>query len=204
MEFPERINKSSTDIFIISPGAGDGWDTPFINDLLNTLYQAGNSVITYNYTFFRDKLPGLEATQPSPGFEKELEDLWTIYQEVRVKCPDQKIHLIGKSIGGIVSSWLPWKKGAEVASISILGFDINFLGQSVNPGNFPGPLFIVQGSNDSFGGEAEIRAHLTNLNYTGKCDISIIPDTGHSYKKPDGMDMRQVAFDALLKKLNLH
>lgn len=204
MKLPERINPTSKNLLIISPRAGDGWDTPFINELLDTFYLAGYSAITYNYSFFRDKPPGSEPTQPSPGFEKELEDLWTIYQKVGAKYPTQKIHLVGKSLGGIVSSWLPWKNGAQVASISILGFDINFLGQSVNPGNFPGPLFIVQGGNDSFGGEAEIRAHLANFNYTGKYEISIIPDTNHSYKKPDGTDMRQVAFDTLLKKLNLH
>ena len=171
----EKINDVSDRIFIISHGSNKGNDSSLIVGIADGLYEAGASVVTFNFSYLNKRI------ENSRGLVDELNDLWNIYEFVHKKYPEKKINLVGKSLGGVVSSWLPNEKGVKPESISLMGCVVGEGG--VDFGNYSGPIVIVQGENDRYGNKESVELFMKN--YQGKVVVKEIANADHSYRNTD-------------------
>lgn len=193
--YTEQIYDESDSLFIVAHGGSKGLDSPLIAGVADALYNAGVSVVRFNFSYLS------EGVKNSEGCVREVEDLWSVYQLVKQKYPDKKIHIIGKSLGGMVASWLPDRKGAKLESISLFGFVVG----DVDFGSYTGPVFIIQGEKDRFGGEEVVREAMKR--FQGEYELVIIPNADHSYRKIDSASeetYERQAVDALLTILRKH
>ncbi|MDE2099921.1 MAG: hypothetical protein KGL39_21890 [Patescibacteria group bacterium] len=196
----EKINDASDQIFIISHGGNKGNDSSLIIGIADGLNKAGASVVTYNFSYFNKGIGN------SRGLVDELNDLWNIYEFVSKEYPSKRINLVGKSLGGVASSWLPDKKGVNPESISLMGCVMGEGG--VGFGNYSGPVVIVQGENDRYGNKESVERFMKD--YPGKVVVKEISNADHSYRNTDKENgpenYEKEAIDSLiagLKDLNI-
>ncbi|MCL5016130.1 MAG: hypothetical protein M1312_00735 [Patescibacteria group bacterium] len=172
LSYTEKISPNSDNIFIISHGSNKGNDSSLIRGVADKLYKEGASVVTFNFSYL-DK-----GAENSRGLVNELNDLWQVYNFVSEEHPDKKINLVGKSLGGIVASWLPSQKKVNPESISLMGCVIGDGG--VDFGGYAGPVVIVQGEKDRYGNKKTVADFMKN--YLGRFIIKEVPNSDHSYR----------------------
>jgi alpha-beta hydrolase superfamily lysophospholipase len=103
-------------VVILSHGMNNGFDSSLVTLLKEAFITLGYVSIAYNFTYLS------EDKEPSQGLTNELGDITQIVEGARSLFPNLPLHLIGKSLGGIVSSWYAREHISTVASVGILGY----------------------------------------------------------------------------------
>lgn len=187
--YTERLHPNSRHVVIVAHGGSEGKDSSLITKVAEMFYDLGVSVVTFNFSYLN------KGIEKSEGLVQELEDLWGIYNNVFKKYPDKEVHLVGKSLGGIVASWLPDRKNATIISISLLGYVI--CSECVDFGSYHGPVFVIQGEHDRFGNRQAVLSDMQN--FQGYLEVVEIPEADHSYRavNQDGVNFETEVVDKL-------
>ena len=170
IQLVEQSNLSSSDVYIISHGSNKGKDSSLIRGVADAIAQSGWSAITYNFRYFDTHEP------PSQDLSAELNDLREVYGRVRAQYAGKRIHLIGKSIGGVVTSWFAKEQLEAISTVSILGL----LPHDVDFGDYQNPVLVVQGEVDPLGDEDDVYEAMERF----KCpyELNVIARADHSYR----------------------
>jgi len=192
--YKEYINTSSQHIFILTPPGNDGIESAFMQTLFEALQKTGSSVVMFNFSC---RVLGREV---SDELKTEVAELWEVYKEMSRKYPTKKIHLVGKSLGGIVSSLLISTYSAVAESISILGY----VPGRVVLGDYSKKVFVVQGEDDVLGSIQKVLGSLKDLNANHY--LKSIKCAGHSFKctADKTKNHNNEAIDELLLMMHTH
>lgn len=170
-------NSKSTTLDVILHGGSSGIDSGFIQKLLNTSRELGNSVVAFNF-------PYIERGEENSSGEELKEELDTL-QKILDFCDYKryrKIRLLGKSLGGIVASFfldkLPAKESKRF-SVIVLGY----ITGSLRLKNFRGKISIIQGQKDKFGGIDVVKSDMKDA-MSGELHFFEIEGADHSYRVP--------------------
>ncbi len=123
-----------------------------------------------------------------------LDDLIGAYnflQSFGKEIKPKRIYLIGKSLGGLVALKMATHPtyAASVSGVGVLGlvlFSDETHQNRFVPEGLPAlqsPLLVVQGEDDPYGNEKELKEFIAGLNVPGQ--LAIIPASGHSYQTLD-------------------
>jgi predicted alpha/beta-hydrolase family hydrolase len=187
--FPSQPNQKG--VVVLSHGGNNGFDSSLITLLKDEFTKKGYISIPYNFAYL-SKHEG-----PSQGLKNELHDLTQIVKGVATLFPGLPLHLIGKSLGGIVSSWYARDYTSRVASVGILGYIPDK--ENIDFGNYNGTVNIVQGSNDKYGTIDGVRRDLERFHVPFY--IEEILDSDHSYRSVTlGENHEREAVEALLRR----
>lgn len=160
----------SSDLFIISPARRKGIQSGLMTTLYEQLVSFNKSVVMYDYLYF------IEKREASENYQIEFVELKAVFNKLRFEHPTNKIHLVGHSLGGAISSWMAKDKPLEVASVGIFGF----LPEMADFGTFTGPVHIVQGDFDDYGDEDAVRTAMES--FSTQFTIDTIADADHLFR----------------------
>lgn len=161
---------------IILPGANGGIELSIIDKILDLSYKKGYSSLSINYPFYERA-----ESRSSKNFREEIENIQDIlnlinYNEYR------QIKFIGKSLGGIISSYYLSqidKKDIKKYSLVVLGYDIGYIDLST----FTGDIQIIQGEFDRFGNIEKVKKDIKDKDAESKNIIyNEIKGADHSYR----------------------
>jgi len=107
----EHIEVKAQNILILVPPGNDGIEIPFMKELYKSLEGMDCSVVMFNLSCH------ILGKEISEEYETEVEEVWEIYKRISRKYPTKNIHLIGKAVGGKISSAARDKRNMAVASI---------------------------------------------------------------------------------------
>jgi len=171
-------NNQAKTLDIILHGASQGMDSPFMQKLITSSRNKGNSVLAFNFPF----LDRGEEKSSGPELKEELAAL----KEAMNFCQADKlahIRFVAKSLGAIVASFFlqnqPEKEQRKY-SIVVLGYVTG----SLNLKSFQGKITIIQGEKDKFG---NIKAVKIDMESSVSKDITYyeIKGADHSYRVPE-------------------
>lgn len=161
---------------VIIHGSSHGIESSFIQKVFESCKDEGNSVIAFNFPY----LERGEENSSGPELKEELETLETMLSIAKSK-EYSRIRLIGKSLGGIVSSYYlnSIEKERKLYEVVILGYVTG----EVKLRGFGGKITIIQGEKDKFG---NIEVVKEDLKGGISEDITYLEISGadHNYRDP--------------------
>ncbi len=152
-------------VYLVLHGGGpEGIETPFISNIINGMTAIGHSVFGFNFPYCERG----EENSSGPELLEETATLEKVVQFLRGEGYD-KIVIVAKSLGGIITSyWLEQSK-AEGIAVVILGYVIG----SVKTASLQDKLhLVIQGENDRFG-DANAGGHYRTATYLFDPFVSI-------------------------------
>ncbi|NTV31377.1 esterase family protein [candidate division WWE3 bacterium] len=166
----ESTNSDTNDLIIISPARRKGIDSGLITQLFNQSTSLNYSIVMFDYTYF------VNHAEPSDDYVKEYEDLKKVVKHVRQTYPDKRVHLIGHSLGGVVSSWMAKEWPEVIASVGVFGY----IPDKIDFGSYQGRVHIVQGDFDDYGDEVLIANSMEafGIRYT----LDMVLDADHLFR----------------------
>ena len=189
-------------VLVLAHGAGAGQRSPFMTAFSNAMQTRGVTAMTFDFPYMRhgrrvpDRAPILEAT-------------WrAIIEHVTTPRPAAaRVVIGGKSMGGRIASQVltdPANRFPAVGGLVLLGYPLHPPGQPDRPrtAHLPQletPTLVVQGSNDAFGTEQEVREAFAAV--PAPVHWLIIPGGDHSFKVrrggPSQADVLQQVYDTV-------
>ncbi|MFA7682856.1 MAG: alpha/beta family hydrolase [Candidatus Dojkabacteria bacterium] len=158
-----------SDVVVISPGIKGGQDNILVQSLSDLLLKNGFAVVTWDFGFFMREEEGIDQT-------RELKELNKVLDRVIEMYPSVRVHLAGKSYGGLISSLVDPER---FLSLGVFGLLKEFQGiVFTKPTNRE--LFAVHGSRDKFFTPEEIKNYLGNEE-----DLFIVGDADHGLGDAD-------------------
>ena len=182
--------EDSKKVFIIAPGASGGMSNDFIKNISSKLNKNNYSTIRFNFSFQTNK------NEASKSGDAEFSDIEKVYEYTKDNYPNSEIHLIGKSLGGIMCSWLAKKYPEDINSVCILGY----IPKYIDFGNFDKYLLIIQGKKDKFGDTEIIKNNLDKIK-TENTIISI-SNADHSYRLKNGSYKTEEVIENIINYYN--
>ena len=174
---------------ILGHGAGAGQTSPFMTSFAEGLAARGLDVITFNFLYTEQ---GRRAPDRGPRLEACYR---AVVETTRVGRPEVAAHPLfigGKSMGGRIASQIaaapaatatePHLPAVDVAGLVLLGYPLHPPGRpdrrrDAHLPRIGKPILVVQGSRDSFGTPAELRAVLAPLT---AARLDIVDGADHS------------------------
>ncbi len=171
-------NKDSITLDVILHGGSEGMESTFIQKLIKKSKESKHSTIAFNFPFLDRK----DSNSSGPELKEELNVLNSVLSFINSDYY-KNIHLITKSLGGIVASY--FLRDLEITqhyrySITILGYVIG----SVDLNTFTGKINIIQGQMDRFGNIEDVKKNLESA-ISKNINFIEIPKADHSYRDPD-------------------
>lgn len=150
---------------VIAPGIRGGKENILIKTLQKELSANSIGTVTFDFSFYDDN--------QGPIVQGSENDLICVLNQVVDKYPHKKIHLIGKSYGGLISSMvLPY---FEIQSLAVFGFLISY-----NETNFILPtsekLYIIHGENDKYFSPKQVSQFTSQYSNT---EMFVVPGADH-------------------------
>ncbi|MGI5897926.1 MAG: hypothetical protein ACOX6Q_02070 [Candidatus Dojkabacteria bacterium] len=178
--------KSFTDILVISPGISGGQDNILIQTLREIALKENIAIVTWDFTFF---ILGKEIDK-----NNDIQELETVINHVKEQYPTTRIHLAGKSYGGLISSLVD---PTLSESLCVFGLLKDFEGiQFKKPKNKP--LFVIHGTEDRFFTIDIIKNYFKNEE-----NLLVVKGGTHGLSDKDGNFIGEDAIMWYIKKLNL-
>lgn len=170
-KYYRKLN-SKTVYLVLHGGGAEGVETPFIPNIISALSGTGNSVFGFNFPYCERS----EENSSGPELTEETATLETVVQFLRNEG-HEKIVIVAKSLGGIVTShWLAQHPNEDVGVI-VLGYVIG----SVKTEALQGEVrLVIQGEHDRFGNAAAVRAELAK--HSVEARVVEVPKADHSYR----------------------
>jgi predicted alpha/beta-hydrolase family hydrolase len=167
---------------VLAHGAGAGHASPFMVAAAQGIARRGISVGTFDFAYMaaRRKVP-----DPAPALERQWRD---VIDAARTALPELPLFIGGKSMGGRMATHLAAQGMDEIAGVVVLGYPLHPPGkpQQRRDAHLPAvtePMLFIQGSDDTFGTGAEIRALLPMLR---RATLHEIAGGDHSFKVRGG------------------
>lgn len=170
-------NKANT-LDVVLHGSSQGMDSPFINKVVETSRNIGNSVVALNFPFFDRG----EEKSSGPELIEELETLQLILDECKSGTYEH-VRLIGKSLGGVIAGMYLSKNNKSDLNkfeLIIFGYDIGY----IDVKSFSGKIRIIQGSKDKFGDIEAVKKDMTG-SVSADIEYLTIEGADHSYRVPE-------------------
>lgn len=172
-------SKYDTLDILLHGGSKEGMNMSLMQKVFRLSISQGHSVLTFNFPFAER---GMEQSS-GPELVEELETLQTFLNYCDYKN-FSKVRLIGKSLGGIIASFYLDQLNSEdpqKLSVIILGYVVGSLDKLKN---FKGPITIIQGERDKFGGIKEVKKDLSTA-ISRNITYFEIKGADHSYRESD-------------------
>lgn len=190
---------------VLAHGAGAGQHSPWMVKAAQALSERGVSVATFDF-------PYITAGRKVPDRAPALEAHWrAVLEEAKQEFAGSPLFIGGKSMGGRIAS--------HIASHGVEGVaGLVFFGYPLHPPRLPAdasarhavpekrrdvhlpaieePMLFVQGSQDTFGNEQELRDLVPRLQ---GATLHLIPGGDHSFKVRGGAKAVQAAFDSAIE-----
>ena len=188
--------KKAVAALLLAHGAGAGQKSPWMVKAAQALADRGITTATFDF-------PYITAGRKVPDRAPVLETHWReVIDQAREKFPDLPLFIGGKSMGGRIATHIAAQEEVDgVSGVVLLGYPLHPPGQpdkrrDAHLRDVRIPMLFVQGSNDTFGNEAEMRALEPFLQ---KAKLHIIATGDHSLKVKGGAEAVDAAFeDAIL------
>ncbi len=168
---------------VVAHGAGAGQMSPFMVRAAVELSARGVSTATFDFPYIT---AGRRIPDKAPALESAWRDAIDAARERFAALP---LFIGGKSMGGRIASHVASQGGAgPLAGLVFLGYPLHPPGRphqrrDAHLPSIAEPMLFVQGSRDSFGSGAEIRALLPSLQHATLHEIA---GGDHSFKVPGG------------------
>ena len=190
-------------VLVLAPGAGAGQRSPFMTSFAEAMQARGVTAVTFDFPYMR-------AGRRTPDRAPVLEATWrTVIEDLTTGDPSPPAVVIGgKSMGGRIASHVlsdPSRPLPDVVGLVLLGYPLHPPGQPtrLRTAHLPQlatPTLVVQGSDDTFGTEQEVRGAFAVV--AAAVDWLIVPGGDHSLKVPrrgvpSQTDVLQHVFDTV-------
>jgi predicted alpha/beta-hydrolase family hydrolase len=165
---------------VLAHGAGAPQTHPWMVAMARAIAAAGVTVVTFNFLYSEGK-------RGAPDRAEVLEATWLgVLEHLRDEGFGPRLFIGGKSMGGRYASMVAAKDGVDVPGVVLLGYPLHPPGkpQQLRVAHLPtvrAPMLFVQGSRDTFGTEAEVRAALGDL---PRARLVVIEGGDHSLATP--------------------
>ena len=176
---------------ILAHGAGAGQKSPWIVKAANAMTERGVTCVTFDF-------PYITAGKKVPDRAPVLENHWRrVLDETRGELHGLPFFIGGKSMGGRIASHVAAQGVTDIQGVIFFGYPLHPPGRpdqrrDAHLPQISEPMLFVQGSNDTFGNEAEITALLPTLQ---RATLHVIRGGDHSFKVPGGAKAQGPAFD---------
>jgi predicted alpha/beta-hydrolase family hydrolase len=176
-----HYNKQPGDkAYIVLHGIREGINSDLMIQLVEKHLQS-KPYISFNFPYITSK-----QEKPSEGLQEEVAALTQVVDFMLAEGYTE-LHLIGKSLGGVVTSrFLDTYEPSIGAAIivTVLGYVVGDVDTKAI-----GPYLetVIQGSEDRFGSAEIVRQELARAGF-GDVSIHEVKGGDHSYRSPDGTD----------------
>lgn len=164
-----RKNKSKNIYLIIHGGGPVGVETDFISAIFDTIAKTNNSVLCFNFPYCERG----EENSSGPDLLEEVSALKQVIDFIHAESYN-RITIIAKSLGGIISSYYFAKYPDKSIDLIILGYIPNEVKQNAISDNLK---LIIQGENDRFATPSEVQKIVGS-----KVSVIEIKNADHSYQ----------------------
>jgi uncharacterized protein len=171
-------------VLVLAHGAGAGQRSPFITSFADAMRVRGVTTVTFDF-------PYMQQRRRVPDRAPVLEDTWrAVIEHLLSTGGTANLVIGGKSMGGRMASHVlsgPDGAARGVIGLVLLGYPLHPPGRPdrLRTAHLPAlhtPTLIVQGSNDPFGTEQEVRAAFAAV--PAPVDWLVVPGGDHSFKAP--------------------
>jgi len=184
--------KKAVAALVLAHGAGAGQKSAWMVKAAQALADRGITTATFDF-------PYITAGRKVPDRAPVLEAHWReVVEDAREKFADLPLFIGGKSMGGRIATHIAAQDEIEgVSGVVLLGYPLHPPGQpekrrDAHLRDIRIPMLFVQGSNDTFGNEAEMRALEPFLQ---KAKLHVIKGGDHSFKVKGGAKAVEAAFE---------
>ena len=164
-----RKNKSKNIYLVIHGGGPVGVETDFISAIFDTIAKTNNSALCFNFPYCERR----EENSSGPDLLEEVSTLKQVIDFVHTEGYN-RITIIAKSLGGIISSYYFAKYPNKSIDLIILGYIPNEIKQNAISENLK---LVIQGENDRFATPSEVQK-----NVDSKVAVIEIKNANHSYQ----------------------
>ena len=180
---------------VLAHGAGAGQKSAWMVKAAQALADRGITTATFDF-------PYMAAGRSVPDRAPVLEAHWRgVVDDARERFAGMPLFIGGKSMGGRIATHIAAQDEVEgVSGVVLLGYPLHPPGQpekrrDAHLRDVRIPMLFVQGSNDTFGTEAEMTALEPFLQ---KAKLHIIKGGDHSFKVKGGAKAVEAAFDEVI------
>jgi len=185
--------RNAKTVYLVLHGGGpEGVETTFISNIINALSNADSSVFGFNFPYCERG----EENSSGPELTEEIETLNKVVSFLRSEGYE-KIFIVAKSLGGIITSFWLEQHAEEEVELVILGYVIG----NVKTETLQGKLhLVIQGENDRFGNADTVKQELAKHNV--EADVLEMSKADHSYRNEQKEPVYQdKAIELLLQTL---
>ncbi len=175
---------------VLAHGAGAGPKSPWMVKAANALAERGISCATFDF-------PYITAGRKVPDKAPVLEAHWrTVLDEARKTFGKLPLFIGGKSMGGRISSHIAAQGVEGVSGLVFFGYPLHPPGRpeqrrDTHLPDIKEPMLFIQGSDDTFGNERELRELVPRLQ---NATLHVIKGGDHSFKVRGGAAAVEAAF----------
>ncbi len=169
---------NSNKVNIILPGASEGLRSIFLETIFKKSQDSDYNTLSLSYPFQVRN----EEKSSGPDLNEETQMLRDLFEKLELN-KNQSIHIIAKSLGGIVASRFISALEEKIKSkikITILGFILD----DVLFENFHGEVNVIQGEFDKYGKPKEVEKYLSQVTLNS-FSVNVIKGADHSYREPN-------------------
>lgn len=175
---------------VLAHGAGAGQKSPWMVKAAKALTERGISCATFDF-------PYITAGRKVPDKAPVLEAHWrTMLDEARKAFGKLPLFIGGKSMGGRISSHIAAQGVDGVSGLVFFGYPLHPPGRleqrrDAHLPDIKEPMLFIQGSDDTFGNERELRELVPRLQ---NATLHVINGGDHSFKVRGGAAAVEAAF----------
>jgi uncharacterized protein len=164
----------------LAPGAGSGFDHPFLSGFAEAIAELGVSTLRFNFLY-------KERGRKSPDPEQTLRDAWLAgFEEATARAKGAPVFVGGKSLGGRIASMCV-ADGMPAAGVVFLGYPLHPPGKPERIRDehlyrIDVPMLFIQGTRDPFAQPELLAKVLKKLGDEAK-HVSI-EGGDHSFRAP--------------------
>src|SRR5436190_3309266 len=135
-------------VLVLAPGAGSGFDHPFLAGFAESIAALGVSTLRFNFLY-------KERGRKSPDPEQTLRDVWlAAFEEATTRANGAPVFVGGKSLGGRIASMCV-ADGMRAAGLVFLGYPLHPPGKPERIRDehlyrIDSPMLFIQGTRDPF------------------------------------------------------
>ena len=176
---------------VLAHGAGAGQKSPWMVRAAQALAAQGITCATFDF-------PYITAGRKVPDRAPALEAHWrSVLEEAKRSFPQLPLFIGGKSMGGRIASHIAAQGVEGVRGLVFFGYPLHPPGRpdqrrDAHLPKIAEPLLFVQGSNDPFGNQQEMKELVRPLE---RATLHLIPGGDHSLKVPGGAAAQPKSFD---------
>jgi predicted alpha/beta-hydrolase family hydrolase len=180
---------------VLAHGAGAGQKSAWMVKAAKALAQRGISCATFDF-------PYITAGRKVPDKAPVLETHWhAVLDEARKTFTGLPLFIGGKSMGGRISSHIAAGGVEGVSGLVFFGYPLHPPGRpeqrrDAHLPDIKEPMLFIQGSDDTFGNERELRELMPRLQ---KSTLHIIKGGDHSFKVRGGAAAVEAAFNEAIE-----